>query len=91
MKQISGFMDEIADEFKIIIVEAVRSLCLKFPAKHYQMLTFLSTSLRDEGGYELKRAIVDATFDIVNKIPESKELGIFISLIISPVPFMRIY
>jgi coatomer protein complex subunit gamma len=29
--------------------------------------------LRDEGGYEYKRAIVEAIFDIVHSIPESKE------------------
>ena len=66
-------MNEISDEFKIIVVDAIRSLCLKFPVKHNQMLTFLSTALRDEGGYEFKRALVDAIFDIVHHIPDSKE------------------
>lgn len=75
MKQIAGFMAEISDEFKIIVVEAIRSLCLKFPAKHSLMLTFLSGILRDEGGYEFKRTIVDAIFDIVHAIPESKDFG----------------
>ena len=42
-------MAEISDEFKVIIVDAVRSLCLKFPSKHSSMLTFLSGVLRDEG------------------------------------------
>jgi coatomer protein complex subunit gamma len=77
MKQMMGFMNEIADEFKIIIVEAIRSLCLKFPSKQHQMISFLSSTLRDEGGYELKGTLVDAIFDIVHKIPESKEAGIF--------------
>ncbi|KAL2512218.1 Coatomer subunit gamma [Abeliophyllum distichum] len=31
MKQITNFMSDIADEFKIVVVEAIRSLCLKFP------------------------------------------------------------
>ncbi len=75
MKQITGYMSEISDEFKVIVVDAVRSLCLKFPNKHSQMLSFLAAGLRDEGGYEFKRAIVDATFDIVHHIPESKEGG----------------
>ena len=34
MKQISSFMADIADEFKIVVVEAIRSLCLKFPQKY---------------------------------------------------------
>ncbi|KAJ1568149.1 hypothetical protein HK405_003486 [Cladochytrium tenue] len=76
MKQISGFMSEISDEFKIIVVEAIRSLCLKFPTKQSLMINFLSNVLRDEGGFEYKRAIVEAVFDIIHHIPESKEYAL---------------
>ena len=31
MKQISTFMSEIADEFKVMVVDAIRALCLKYP------------------------------------------------------------
>ena len=48
MKQISGFMSEISDEFKIVVVNAIRSLCLKFPRKHSVMMTFLASMLREE-------------------------------------------
>jgi coatomer subunit gamma len=34
MKQITNFMSDIADEFKIVVVEAIRSLCQKFPLKY---------------------------------------------------------
>jgi coatomer protein complex subunit gamma len=73
MKQITGFMSEISDEFKVIIVDAIRSLCLKFPSKHVAMLSFLSNVLRDEGGYDYKRAVVEAIFDMIKFIGESKE------------------
>ncbi|KZT08586.1 coatomer subunit gamma [Laetiporus sulphureus 93-53] len=73
MKQITGFMSEISDEFKVIIVEAIRSLCLKFPAKHVSMLSFLSGVLRDEGGYDFKRAVVEAIFDMIKFIGDCKE------------------
>ncbi|KAI1793129.1 coatomer subunit gamma [Ganoderma leucocontextum] len=73
MKQISGFMSEISDEFKVIIVDAIRSLCLKFPAKHEAMLAFLSGVLRDEGGYDFKRAVVEAIFDMLKFIADCKE------------------
>jgi coatomer protein complex subunit gamma len=33
LKQISTFMGEISDEFKVTVVEAIRTLCLKFPSK----------------------------------------------------------
>lgn len=75
MKQISGFMAEITDEFKVTIVEAIRTLCLKFPNKQSGMLTFLSGVLRDEGGYEFKRSVVESMFDLIKFVPESKEDG----------------
>ncbi|KAK9479463.1 adaptin N terminal region-domain-containing protein [Lipomyces japonicus] len=73
MKQITGFLNDISDEFKIIIVDAIRSLCLKFPSKQASMLSFLSGVLRDEGGYEFKRAVVEAMFDLIKFVPESRE------------------
>jgi hypothetical protein len=68
-------MLEISDEFKVIVVDAIRALCLKFPGKQAMMLQFLAASLRDEGGYDFKKAIVESIFDIVGVIPESKEAG----------------
>ncbi|KAK5111861.1 hypothetical protein LTR62_004593 [Meristemomyces frigidus] len=73
MKQISSFMSEITDEFKVTIVEAIRTLCLKFPSKQAGMLTFLSGILRDEGGFDFKRAVVESIFDLIKFVPESKE------------------
>ncbi|KAJ9193059.1 hypothetical protein DTO164E3_630 [Paecilomyces variotii] len=73
MKQISGFMADTTDEFKITIVEAIRTLCLKFPSKQAGMLSFLSGILRDEGGYEFKRSVVESMFDLIKFVPESKE------------------
>ncbi|PGH13431.1 hypothetical protein AJ80_06299 [Polytolypa hystricis UAMH7299] len=73
MTQISGFMADITDEFKITIVEAIRTLCLKFPNKQAGMLTFLSGILRDEGGYEFKRSVVESMFDLIKFVPGSKE------------------
>ncbi|KAG0045986.1 coatomer subunit gamma [Gryganskiella cystojenkinii] len=76
MKQISGFMSEITDESKVLVVEAVGSLCVKFPSKHHVMLSFLSGALRDDGGYDFKRAVVEAIFNFVKYIPESKEAAL---------------
>ena len=75
MKQISGFMSEISDEFKVIVVDAIRSLCLKFPTKQAVMLAFLSGVLRDEGGYEFKKSVVESIFDMVKFISDSKDTG----------------
>ncbi|XP_020256257.1 coatomer subunit gamma-2 [Asparagus officinalis] len=77
MKQITNFMSDIADEFKIVVVEAIRSLCLKFPLKYRSMMNFLSNILREEGGFEYKKAIVDSIVILIREIPDAKESGLF--------------
>ena len=77
MKQISSFMSEISDEFKTIVVEAIRSVCVKFPRKHHILMTFLSSMLREEGGFEYKRAIVCTIITIIEENPDAKESGFF--------------
>lgn len=76
VQAISNFMDEISDEFKIIVIDAIRTLSLKFPAKYKSMLTFLNDVLREEGGFNFKNSIVEAIFDIIKFIPESKEIAL---------------
>jgi coatomer protein complex subunit gamma len=76
IQSISSFMDEISDEFKIIVIDAIRTLSLKFPLKYKAMLTFLNDILRDEGGFNFKNSIVEAIFDIIKFIPESKDAAL---------------
>ncbi|KAM1030718.1 hypothetical protein ACFX13_035294 [Malus domestica] len=76
MKQITNFMSDIADEFKIVVVEAIRSLCLKFPLKFRALMNFLSNILREEGGFEYKKAIVDSIVILIRDIPDAKESGL---------------
>jgi coatomer protein complex subunit gamma len=73
MKQISTFMTEIGDEFKIVVVKAIRELCVKYPNKQRTLVGFLATFLREEGGYEFKKSIVDSIVDLMNSMPETKE------------------
>ncbi|OQR90711.1 coatomer subunit gamma [Thraustotheca clavata] len=76
MKQINAFMSEIADEFKIVVVDAIRNLCVKYPQKHRMLLNALATFLRDEGGFEFKKTITDAMLDIIDVLPEAKEVAL---------------
>jgi coatomer subunit gamma len=76
MKKISAFMTEIGDEFKIVVVQAVRELCLKYPSKNRVLVGFLSTFLREEGGYDFKKSIVDSILDLIHAIPETKETSL---------------
>lgn len=76
MKQISTFMSEISDEFKVVVVDSIQSLCEKFPSKQGTMMTFLANMLRDEGGYEYKKAIVNTIIDVINNNEDSMEIGL---------------
>ncbi|XP_023946683.2 coatomer subunit gamma [Bicyclus anynana] len=76
MKQISSFVSEISDEFKIVVVKAIRRLCQKFPRKHQSLAAFLAGMLRDEGGLEYKAAIADAIIALVEENPDAKETGL---------------
>lgn len=76
IKVISKFINDISDEFKIIIIDAVKTLSLKFPQNYQSMLTFLIDMLNDEGGFEFKNTIVEALFDLIHFVPESRDLAL---------------
>ncbi|KAJ1501928.1 coatomer subunit gamma [Coelomomyces lativittatus] len=76
MKQISSFMNEISDEFKVIVIDAIRVLAVKFPSKQTLLLNFLNSVLREEGGYEYKKSVVDAIFDLTKRLPECMETAL---------------
>src|SRR5688572_17201832 len=76
LKQIAAFITEVSDEYKIVVVDSIRSLCLKYKAKHQTVMNVLSTMLRDEGGYNYKKRIVDTLMHLIDVVPESKERGL---------------
>ncbi|CAG9759764.1 unnamed protein product [Ceutorhynchus assimilis] len=76
MKQIASFVSEISDEFKVVVVQAIQALALKFPRKHSVLMNFLSAMLRDEGGLEYKASIADTIITIIEDNPEAKETGL---------------
>lgn len=57
-------------------MQAIKALCLKYPRKHRVLLNFLSHMLREEGGPEFKRAIVEAIVTLIQQIDEAKEPGL---------------
>lgn len=76
LKQIGEFLSEIDDGFKAIVVGSIRQLCQKYPSKHQVMMSFLSKMLREEGGYEYKKAIVDTIKKMIEDNEETKEEGL---------------
>ncbi|KAL7668812.1 hypothetical protein ACOME3_009496 [Neoechinorhynchus agilis] len=76
MKQLSGFMSDINDEFRSNVVDAVKALCNKFPNKQSTFMKFLSSLIREEGGLEFKSAVVDCITSIIEQNPSSLEFGL---------------
>jgi len=77
VKQITTFMSDISDVFKIEVVRAVKGLCLQYPAKYKVLMSFLSSNLREDGSQEFKTDIVDALLLVIEKVPASREVGLF--------------
>ncbi|KAJ3423416.1 coatomer subunit gamma [Anaeramoeba flamelloides] len=77
MNEINNIMNNIRDEFKITIVQAVGTLVVKFPAKCSMFLAFLSKSYRADGGFRFKKAIVDSFIKIVENVPQGKEDALY--------------
>lgn len=76
LKQIGEFLSEIDDGFKVIVVSSVRQLCQKYPSKHPAMMDFLSSMLREHGGFTYKKAIVDTIIKIIEDNEDTKEKGL---------------
>jgi coatomer protein complex subunit gamma len=58
------------------MIDAVKTLALKFPAKHHTLMSFLSTALREEGGFKYKKCIIEAIIDIIDANKEATETGL---------------
>ena len=76
LTQISSFMGDVGDDFRAVVVAAVRSLCVKYPGKHRPLLAFLAAALRDDGGFAVKRAVVDAILALIAAEPACRDAGL---------------
>lgn len=57
------------------MIEAIRSLCGRYPRKHSTLMSFLATMLRDDGGFDYKKSIVDTIIAIIDENSDAKEAG----------------
>lgn len=73
LKQISAFLSDIADEYKITVVRSLQRLCFTYPNKHRVLVGFMSNFLREEGGFEFKKTIVNCIVALIRAVPETAE------------------
>lgn len=71
INKMTSLMDEITEDFKIVIIEAIENLALKFQSKHKKLVSFLADLLKDEGSLQLKSSIVDTLFDLIKFLKDS--------------------
>mmetsp|Transcript_68371 Transcript_68371/g.164078 ORF Transcript_68371/g.164078 Transcript_68371/m.164078 type:complete len:927 (-) Transcript_68371:75-2855(-) len=76
VKQITSFMSDISDVFKIEVVRAVKALCLQYPSKYKTLMSFLSSNLREDGTADFKKDLVDALIIIIAQVPAAREVGL---------------
>lgn len=76
VKQITSFMSDISDVFKIEVVRAVKGLCLQYPGKYKSLMGFLSSNLREDGTSEFKKDLVDALILVIATVPQAREIGL---------------
>ena len=77
LKQISSFLTDIADEYKITVVRSLQRLCFTYPNKHRILVGFMSNFLREEGGFEFKKTIVNCIIALLRAVPETAESSLF--------------
>ena len=73
VRNISSLISAVPDEFKITVVHSMQQLCLRYPMKHRVLVGFMAEFLREEGGFEFKRSIVDAIVSLTRMVPETAD------------------
>ncbi len=76
IKSLSGIMGDVSEDFKVVLVEAVQDLGMKFPDKHATLLNFLLNVIREEGGFAFKRAVAHCMITIATSHPNTMEHGL---------------
>mmetsp|Transcript_108883 Transcript_108883/g.192559 ORF Transcript_108883/g.192559 Transcript_108883/m.192559 type:complete len:927 (+) Transcript_108883:86-2866(+) len=76
VKQITSFMSDISDSYKMEVVRAVKGLCLQYKSKYKTLMSFLSSNLREDGSADFKTDLVEALIIIIGQVPEAREVGL---------------
>jgi len=83
LQSVSRFLHELGDDFRVTVIQAIRTLTLKYPHKHVALVRFLGEALRSEGGLRFKQATVDTLRELIERIPDCRSecLSHFIELV----------
>jgi len=66
----------IHDDFRVVVVQSVQKLSTRLPHKFQTLLHFLASMLREQGGFEFKKAVVDSVLSITKRVPDAKDEGL---------------
>ncbi|ETO14661.1 hypothetical protein RFI_22708 [Reticulomyxa filosa] len=76
LNSIADFMAEIPDELKVVLIDAIRSVCKKFPKKYESLVGFLAIALREEGGFKYKNKIIDCLLILMQDLERARDMGL---------------
>ena len=74
---ISVILSDLSDEFKIMVIESMQRLCVTYPSLHNRVVGFLSSLLREEGGYDFKKSLVGSIVSLMKGAPETTDQTLF--------------
>lgn len=78
LSQITAFMTDVTDDFKVELVESIKVLCLRMPQKHKVLIKFVGETLKDEGGLLLKTTIINTLIELFTNLPVTREDILFV-------------
>ncbi|KAL7537421.1 hypothetical protein ACHAXR_007807 [Thalassiosira sp. AJA248-18] len=73
---IATLLESVEDEYKISMLRSLEEICITYPSKHRYILSYLSNLLREEGGFDFKRSIIDSIVSLMKKVPETTGISL---------------
>ena len=73
LKQVSHYLSDLGDDFKIEVIESVRKLFERMPAKADALLRFLNGCLKGEASLAFKEAVVETIMGIALECPQEEK------------------
>jgi len=74
---ISGFIPELPEDGKMVIIDALKILAAKFPDKYPSLIGFLNDALGEDGSADLKLVIVETLVSLIKTNRNATELALF--------------
>jgi len=76
IKTVGGFLKDVPEDLRVVLIDTVRGLGLRYPHKHEIIMRFFAQSLRHEGSLSYKRDLVSAIVSLAHQIPSCRDAAV---------------